>query len=59
MWGLVLNREVYFHLGLTTGCVLAFGFLMAWYLNTLEAVFAATLAYAAVLIVVVGVHSNH
>jgi hypothetical protein len=55
MWGLVLKREVYFHLGLTTGCVSAFGFLMAWYLNTLEAVFAATLAYAAVLIVVVGV----
>jgi len=55
MWGLVLKREVYFHLGLTTGCVSAFGFLMAWYLNTLAAVFAATLAYAAVLMVFVGV----
>lgn len=55
MWGLVLKREVYFHLGLTTGCVFVFGLLIAWYLKNLEAVFTATLAYAAVLMVFVGV----
>lgn len=58
MWGLVLKREVYFYLGLTTGCVSAFGFLMAWYLDTVEAVFTVTLAYSAVLMVFVGVSTQ-
>ena len=44
LWGLALKRELYFELGLTTGCVSAFGPLMVLYLLLLEAVFAATLA---------------
>ena len=55
MWLLVLKQQLYLLLGVTTGCVSAFGLLMAWYLNTLETVFMATLAYAAVLMVFVGV----
>lgn len=55
MWLLVLKQELYIQLGVTTGCVSAFGLLMAWYLATLEAVFASTLAYSAVLMVFVGV----
>ena len=55
MWLLVLKQELYLQLGVTTGCVSAFGLLMACYLDTLEAVFAATLGYAAVLMVFVGV----
>jgi len=55
MWLLVLKQELYLQLGATTGCVSAFGLLMAWYQGTLEAVFAATLEYAAVLMVFVGV----
>lgn len=55
MWALVLKREVVFQLSLTTGLVTAFGLLMAWSLSTLEAVFTATLAYASVLMVFVGV----
>ena len=55
MWVLVLKRDMWVHLGVTTGCVFAFGFLASWSLGTLEGVFAATLAYAAVLMVFVGV----
>lgn len=55
MWLLALRRELDLHLGVTTVCVSGFGFLMAWVLDRLEAVFAATLAYAAVLMVCVGV----
>jgi hypothetical protein len=55
MWLLVLKQELYLQLGATTVCVSAFGLLMAWYLDTLGAVFAATLGYAAVLMVFVGV----
>ncbi|KAK2599809.1 hypothetical protein N8I77_011532 [Diaporthe amygdali] len=55
MWGLVLNQNVYLQLGVTTGCVVVFGLVMVAALPTLEAVFAATLAYAAVLMVFVGV----
>jgi hypothetical protein len=54
MWLLVLKQELYIQLGVTTGCVSTFGLLMAWYLPTLEAVFASTLAYSAVLMVFVG-----
>ncbi|KAL2814810.1 hypothetical protein BJX63DRAFT_431199 [Aspergillus granulosus] len=55
MWLLALERDLYFQLGFTTGCVSLFGFLMAWSLDTLEAVFAASIAYAAVLMVFIGV----
>lgn len=55
MWLLVLVREIWVHLGVTTGCVFAFGLLASWSLSTLGEVFAATLAYAAVLMVFVGV----
>ncbi|KAL4883675.1 hypothetical protein BJY04DRAFT_216025 [Aspergillus karnatakaensis] len=54
MWLLALERDLHLQLGLTTGCVLAFGTLMAWYLNTVEAVFASSIAYAAVLMVFIG-----
>lgn len=55
MWALVLRQEVYLQLGVVTGCIAAFGAVMVVALETLEAVFAATLAYAAVLMVFVGV----
>ncbi|KAJ0108160.1 hypothetical protein J7T55_000125 [Diaporthe amygdali] len=55
MWLLVLNQNLYLQLGVTTGCVVMFGLVMVAALETLEAVFAATLAYAAVLMVFVGV----
>lgn len=55
MWGLVLRQEVYLQLEVVTGCIVAFGAVMVLALETLEAVFAATLAYAAVLMVFVGV----
>ncbi|KAM7210019.1 hypothetical protein V8F06_014598 [Rhypophila decipiens] len=55
MWLLVLVRDRWVHLGVTTACVFAFGILASWFLSTLEGVFAATFAYAAVLMVFVGV----
>lgn len=56
MWVLTLRAEnVYLQLGVASGCVTAFGLLMAWMLPTVDAVFASTLAYAAVLMVFVGV----
>lgn len=42
-------------LGATTGCIFTFGFVMVVSVDTLEAVCAATLEYAAVLIVFVSV----
>lgn len=55
MWPLVLKQDIYLQLGVTTGCIVAFGSVMVFALGTLDAVFAATLAYAAVLMVFVGV----
>lgn len=55
MWLLVLKRDLYTHLGSVTGFVLAFGLLMVWQVNSIQNVFASTLAYAAVLMVFVGV----
>ncbi|EHK15438.1 uncharacterized protein TRIVIDRAFT_228472 [Trichoderma virens Gv29-8] len=55
MWLTALKQEIYLSLGVTTGCVVAFGLLMASFVGSLEAVFAATFAYAAVLVVFVGV----
>jgi hypothetical protein len=55
MWPLVLKQDIYLQLGITTGCIIAFGSVMVFALDKLEAVFAATLGYAAVLVVFVGV----
>lgn len=56
MWALALEQNIYLQLGVTTGCIFAFGLVMVVAVGTLEAVlFAATLAYAAVLMVFVGV----
>jgi len=56
MWLLVLRREeIYVHLGATTGFVFAFGFALAFFVEKMDQVFAGTLAYAAVLMVFVGV----
>ncbi|KAL6695938.1 hypothetical protein J3F84DRAFT_348202 [Trichoderma pleuroticola] len=49
------TREIYLSLGVTMGCVAAFGLLMVLSMGSLDAVFAATFAYAAVLMVFVGV----
>jgi len=38
-------------LGVTTACIVSFGVVMVLYVDMLESVFAATLAYAAVLMV--------
>lgn len=54
MWLLALKQDLYLQLGITTGCVSIFGLLVAWYLSSLEAVFTACIAYAAVLMVFVG-----
>ncbi|KAM5349128.1 hypothetical protein ACJ41O_008951 [Fusarium nematophilum] len=55
MWLLVLRRELFIHLGATTGFVLGFGCVMAFFVEKVDQVFAGTLAYAAVLMVFVGV----
>lgn len=55
MWFLALQQDIYSQLGVTTICIFAFGTVMIMAVGTLEAVFAATLSYAAVLMVFVGV----
>ncbi|PSR98977.1 hypothetical protein BD289DRAFT_361612, partial [Coniella lustricola] len=55
MWLLVLEQNIFLQLGVVTGCIVIFGLLMVVWLDMLDAVFAATLAYAAVLMVFVGV----
>lgn len=55
MWLLVLVRSVWVHLIVTTACVLFFGSAMVWWTATIETVLAGTFAYAAVLMVFVGV----
>ena len=55
MWILALQRHLYVHLGVATGCITAFGFAISLYLETVDGVFAATLAYAAVIMVFVGI----
>lgn len=55
MWLLVLKRGVYFQLGFTTGCVSVFALMVAWIATTADVVFSASLAYAAVLMVFIGV----
>ncbi|KAK3400735.1 hypothetical protein B0T20DRAFT_347724 [Sordaria brevicollis] len=55
MWILALKRDLFVHLGVATACVTAFGLSLSFYLKTVEGVFAATLAYAAVIMVFVGI----
>lgn len=55
MWILALQRNLFIHLGVATACITAFGFSISLYLETVDGVFAATLAYAAVIMVFVGI----
>lgn len=55
MWILALQRDLFVHLAVATGCVTAFGISVSLYLETVDGVFAATLAYAAVIMVFVGI----
>ena len=55
MWLLVLERDLLLNLGVATGFVFAFGLLMVGFVEQTDQVFASTLAYAAVLMVFVGV----
>lgn len=54
MWLLALKQQLYFQLKATTGFVLGFGLVMAFFVDKIDQVFAGTLAYAAVLMVFVG-----
>lgn len=55
MWLLALKRDLIFDLGTTTVAVTVFGLLLAFVLDKRDQVFTGTLAYAAVLMVFVGV----
>lgn len=55
MWFLVPHQELYVSLGGAAGFVYAFCFTMVFFANSLEGVFASTLAFAAVLMVFVTV----
>lgn len=55
MWILALQQNLYVILGVATGCIAAFGSAVSLYLETVDSVFAATLAYAAVIMVFDGI----
>lgn len=55
LWFLSLRKELYLQLGATTGFMLGFAFITAFFVEKADQVFAGTLAYAAVLMVFVGV----
>ena len=55
LWLLSLQRELFVQLEATTAFVFGFGLLLAWVVDEPHEVFAGTLAYAAVLVVFVGV----
>lgn len=55
MWLLVLQRDLYLNLGVASGFVFGFGLTMVGCLNQIDEVFASTLAYAAVVMVFIGV----
>ncbi|KAI0883759.1 uncharacterized protein GGS22DRAFT_25516 [Annulohypoxylon maeteangense] len=55
MWLLALERDLIFDLGTTTVAVTIFGLFLAFVVDKGDQVFAGTLAYAAVLMVFVGV----
>lgn len=54
MWLMVLHNELYTTLSVTTVFVAAFGLVMAWFLEKPKEVMSGTAAYAAVLVVFVG-----
>ena len=54
MWLLALKQGLYLQLEATTGFVFGFGLIMAYFVDRVDQVFAGTLAYAAVLMVFVG-----
>jgi hypothetical protein len=54
MWFLALKQRLYLQLEVTTGFVLGFGVTLAYFMDKVDQVFAGTLAYAAVLMVFVG-----
>ncbi|KAI0383177.1 hypothetical protein F5Y04DRAFT_250798 [Hypomontagnella monticulosa] len=54
MWLMMLHKELYTSLGATAGFVIAFGIVMAWFLDKPKEVMSGTAAYAAVLVVFVG-----
>ncbi len=55
MWLLALKQDLIFQLGATTVCGAGFGAILAWYSDASGQGFAATLAYAAVVMVFVDV----
>ena len=54
MWLMVLHNTLYTTLSATTAFVAAFGLIMAWFLEKPKEVMSGTAAYAAVLVVFVG-----
>jgi hypothetical protein len=54
MWLLALKQHLYLQLEATTGFVFGFGLILAYFVDRIDQVFAGTLAYAAVLMVFVG-----
>jgi hypothetical protein len=54
MWLLALEQQLYLQLEVTKGFVLSFGITLAYFMDKFDQVFAGTLAYAAVLVVFVG-----
>ena len=58
MWLMVLNNTLYTCLVTTTAFVTVFGLLMAWFLEKPMEVMSATAAYAAVLVVFVGLSAD-
>ncbi|EAQ87730.1 hypothetical protein CHGG_04349 [Chaetomium globosum CBS 148.51] len=57
MWLMMLRRTLYMCLGATTVCVVLFGLVMAWLLERPMEVLSGTAAYAAVLVVFVGLNN--
>jgi hypothetical protein len=55
MWLLALRRDLLTHLGMSTGFVFAFGLTLVFFVERTDQVFAGTSAYAAVLMVFVGI----
>ncbi|KAJ5059021.1 hypothetical protein PSV09DRAFT_2422288 [Bipolaris maydis] len=54
MWLLALKQHLYLQLEATTGFVFMFGLILAYFVDKVDQVFAGALAYAAVLMVFVG-----
>jgi hypothetical protein len=57
MWLMMLHRTLYTCLVATTVCVVLFGLVMAWLLEKPMEVLSGTAAYAAVLVVFVGLNN--